>query len=237
MRDPLIQLIRDDYEQKGTAWTPDLEALIKGVVERFFNALESEGQGLKPILSHLFLPSLAADLVFEPAIYGNHASRRRWPQGRIESSELEVFGAPQHEFTRRLARRQRRARYASMEIEPMNRQTRRAAKATARQTSKSKYHEIVAVHEAGHAVAKVMAAPDFGYEVHEAVSYIDVGSQGPGNLAPDGKMILRSQGVTYGPVFSKEISLAAAEFLDGCFADRASPAIEGNDRCEFFGEF
>jgi hypothetical protein len=47
-------------------------------------------------------------------------------------------------------------------------------------------------------------------------------------------MTLRSQGVTYGPVFSKEISLAAAEFLDGFFADRASPTIEGNDRREFF---
>jgi phage-related protein len=41
----------------------------------------------------------------------------------------------------------------------MNRQTRRAAKAMARHTVKSKDHQIVAVHEAGHAVAKVMAAP------------------------------------------------------------------------------
>jgi hypothetical protein len=48
MTDPLGRLIRNDYEQKGTAWTPDLEALITGVVERFFNALESEGQSLKP---------------------------------------------------------------------------------------------------------------------------------------------------------------------------------------------
>jgi hypothetical protein len=29
MRDPLVQLIRNDYEQKGTAWTPDLERWIK----------------------------------------------------------------------------------------------------------------------------------------------------------------------------------------------------------------
>ena len=48
MRDPLGQIIRDDHEQKGTAWTPEWEALIKGLVERFFNALESEGQSLKP---------------------------------------------------------------------------------------------------------------------------------------------------------------------------------------------
>jgi hypothetical protein len=116
----------------------------------------------------------------------------------------------------------------------MNRHARRAAKAMTRYTVKSKDHQIVAVHEAGHAVAKVLAARDFGYEVHEAVAYIDVGSQGPGDLTPDGKMILRSQGVTYGPIFSKEISLAAAEFQDGFFADRASPTIEGNDRRELF---
>jgi hypothetical protein len=60
---------------------------------------------------------------------------------------------------------------------PTNRQTRRAAKAIARHTPKSKYHQIVAVQEVGYAVAKVTAAPDFGYEVHEVVAYIDVGSR------------------------------------------------------------
>jgi hypothetical protein len=116
----------------------------------------------------------------------------------------------------------------------MNRHARRAAKAMARHTVKPKDHQIVAVHEAGHAVAKVMAARDFGYEVHEAVAYIDVGSQGPSDLTPDGKVILRSQGVIYGPIFSKEISLAAAEFQDGFLADRASLTIQGNDRSELF---
>jgi hypothetical protein len=104
----------------------------------------------------------------------------------------------------------------------------------ARHTPKRKYHQIVAVHEAGHAVAKVMAAPDFGYEVHEAVAYIDVGSQGPGTLSLDGKMILRSQGVTYGPLFSKEISLAAEEFKAAFLGDRTSVTVQGNDSREFF---
>jgi hypothetical protein len=117
---------------------------------------------------------------------------------------------------------------------PMNRQTRRAAKAMARHTPKPKYHQIVAVHEAGHAVAKVMTAPDFGYEVHEAVAYIDVGSREPCGLTPDGKMILRSQAVTYGPTFSKEISLAAAEFKAAFFADRTSLTVQGNDSRELF---
>jgi phage-related protein len=44
----------------------------------------------------------------------------------------------------------------------MNRQTRRAGKAMARHTKKFKDHQIVAVHEAGHVVAKVLAARDFG---------------------------------------------------------------------------
>jgi len=116
----------------------------------------------------------------------------------------------------------------------MNRHARRAAKAMARRTLKSKDRQIVAVHEAGHAVAKVLAARDFGYEVHEAVAHIDVGSKGSGDLSSGGKMILGSQGVTYGPVFSKEISVAAAKFKDGFFADRASLTIKGNDRRELF---
>jgi hypothetical protein len=116
----------------------------------------------------------------------------------------------------------------------MNRRTRRAAKAMARHALKSKDHQIVAVHEAGHAVAKVLAARDFGYEGHEAVAYIDVGSPGPSALTTDGKVILHSQGATYGPIFSKEISLAAAEFQDSFFADGTSLPIEGNHRREFF---
>jgi hypothetical protein len=115
----------------------------------------------------------------------------------------------------------------------MNRHARRAAKTMARHTLKPKDHQIVAVHEAGHAVAKALAAPDFGYEVDEAVAYIDVGSQGPSWLASDGKMILRSQGVTYGPTFSKEISLAAEEFKAAFLADRASLTVQGNDSREF----
>jgi hypothetical protein len=109
----------------------------------------------------------------------------------------------------------------------MNRHIRRAAKAMAR-------HQIVAVHEAGHAVAKALAAADFGYEVHEAVAYIDVGSQGPSWLASDGQMILHSQGVTCGPTFSKEIWLAAAEFKAAFLADRAPLTVQGNDSREFF---
>jgi hypothetical protein len=116
----------------------------------------------------------------------------------------------------------------------MNRHARRATKAMARHTLKPTDHQIVAVHEAGHVVAKVMAAPDFGYEADEAVAHIVIGSQGPGRLSPDGKMILRSQAVTYGPIFSKEISLAAAEFKAAFLGDRASRTVQGNESREFF---
>jgi hypothetical protein len=47
MEDPLVQLIRSEYEQRGTAWTPDLEIWIKGIVERFLGAVESEELSLK----------------------------------------------------------------------------------------------------------------------------------------------------------------------------------------------
>ena len=107
----------------------------------------------------------------------------------------------------------------------------------ARHTLKPKDHQIVAIHEAGHAIAKVMTAPDFGYKVNQAVTYIDIGSQGPGRVSPDGKMILRSQAVTYGPMFSKEISLAAAEFKAAFLGDRASLTVQGDESREFFCGF
>jgi hypothetical protein len=108
----------------------------------------------------------------------------------------------------------------------MNRQTGRAAKAMARHTSKSKYNEIVAVHEAGHAVAKVMAARDFGYDVHEAVTYIDVGSQEPG-LTPDGEMIVGSHGITL------RANLFQGDYARGCWVSRwvlCRPRIPYNEK-------
>jgi hypothetical protein len=40
MRDPLLQLIRDGYEGKSIQLTPQREALVKGLVERFSAALD-----------------------------------------------------------------------------------------------------------------------------------------------------------------------------------------------------
>jgi len=44
MMDALLQLIRDDYEQRSIEWTPKLEAFTRGIVERFFDSLAAEGQ-------------------------------------------------------------------------------------------------------------------------------------------------------------------------------------------------
>lgn len=43
MKDPLLQVIRDDWEQKGVAWTPELERFIKNMAERFFNGPKFKG--------------------------------------------------------------------------------------------------------------------------------------------------------------------------------------------------
>jgi hypothetical protein len=91
----------------------------------------------------------------------------------------------------------------------MNRQARRAAKAMARHTLKPKDHQIVAVHEAGHAIAKVMTAAELGYAAKEIIAHIDIGIDQRATPSADGKIMLRSQGVTVGPEFSKEISAAA----------------------------
>ena len=40
MKDPLLQLIRQDYEKKGRPWTPALKEWITGIVERFFDSLD-----------------------------------------------------------------------------------------------------------------------------------------------------------------------------------------------------
>jgi hypothetical protein len=42
MADPLLQVIRDDYEKKSIQWTPELEAQLRKIIERFFAAIEQK---------------------------------------------------------------------------------------------------------------------------------------------------------------------------------------------------
>jgi hypothetical protein len=94
----------------------------------------------------------------------------------------------------------------------MNRHERRKAKALSRR-DQNHGPTVVAVHEAGHAVAKVLAIGELGYSIDEAITYIDMGSNEALVPSVDGKMMLHSQGVTYGPVFSKDIATASRELI------------------------
>jgi hypothetical protein len=85
----------------------------------------------------------------------------------------------------------------------MNRQQRRAAKAKG---SVGKLERVVAVHEAGHAVARVLVAADFGLPPEAMVAYIDVGTaQKIGNSHFDKSVTLVAQATTYGPTLSAEL--------------------------------
>jgi hypothetical protein len=86
----------------------------------------------------------------------------------------------------------------------MNRQQRRAKKALGRsQPVKAPVLPLLrnlAVHEAGHCVARVLTAASLGWDASEAIQYIDVGSAA---LATGASQGVRSQVVSWGPFLSK----------------------------------
>jgi hypothetical protein len=113
----------------------------------------------------------------------------------------------------------------------MNRKSRRAARATARHAAKNSDSQIVVVHEAGHAVAKVLAAGELGYSIHEAIRHIEIGTDESWNQSVDGNMIMRSQGVTYGRIFSRDINQASLEFRQSFMRDPGT--LEGHEQLEY----
>jgi hypothetical protein len=117
----------------------------------------------------------------------------------------------------------------------MNRHVRRAAKAKGRRSLSSKHHRVAAIHEAGHAVAKVLAAAEMGYEVNDAISYIEMGVEAQGHMSADGKMLMFSEAVTFGPTLTKEIALAAAEFTTA-YRARAGDRVRGSQNREFLAQ-
>jgi hypothetical protein len=69
--------------------------------------------------------------------------------------------------------------------------------------------EIVAIHEAGHAVARFMTAPLMGYEPSDALVRVEMFRPYAVNfIGTDGRPRYEG-GKTYGPWFSKEIEAAA----------------------------
>jgi hypothetical protein len=95
----------------------------------------------------------------------------------------------------------------------MNRQQRRAAKAKG---TVGKLDRVVAVHEAGHAVARVLVAADFGRSAEEMVAYIDVGTaQKIGKSHFDKSVTLVAQATTYGPTLSVELQSVFDRMVKG----------------------
>jgi hypothetical protein len=85
----------------------------------------------------------------------------------------------------------------------MNRHQRRAAKARG---IDKKLNPVIAIHEAGHAVARVLSAEDFGLPVERMISRIEVGTaENLGKSHFDKSATLISQAVTYGPTLSAEL--------------------------------
>jgi hypothetical protein len=79
----------------------------------------------------------------------------------------------------------------------------------------AKIERVVAIHEAGHAVARYLTAEDLGHATDPAISYIDVAPATPVGQSIDGTMNLKLQAITYGPMLSKDIQeVAARDFAD-----------------------
>jgi hypothetical protein len=86
----------------------------------------------------------------------------------------------------------------------MNRNARRAAQAQARTRTVDR---VTAVHEAGHAVARLLTAEDMGLPFDRAVHSIEIGT-GPSWRSSDGRIVLNSQAICYGPAVSRELQVA-----------------------------
>ena len=86
----------------------------------------------------------------------------------------------------------------------MNRQQRRAAKAKAKNAT---VDPVVAVHEAGHALARYLTAEMMGLSKEESIHSIvvHVPREMPKGKSVDGTMMTSEQATTFGPMFSNEI--------------------------------
>ena len=98
----------------------------------------------------------------------------------------------------------------------MKRHERRAAKAKAKGQS---IDRAVAVHEAGHAVGRFLTGARLGHGPETAISYIDVHAVpvAEGSQSFDGRMDLRTQATTFGPMLSKALEefIRIDAFSDG----------------------
>ena len=109
----------------------------------------------------------------------------------------------------------------------MNRRERRAAKVTARSEN---IDRVIAVHEAGHAVARFLTAGDLGFSADDAISYIEIAPDSAVTKSIDKRMYFRMQATTFGPMLSREIQEAFKEEctrLGGLSGRAAFEALSG----------
>jgi hypothetical protein len=118
----------------------------------------------------------------------------------------------------------------TQKIDVMNRRKRPATKDPGRRARKNASLQIVAVHEAGHAVAKVLSFEELGYSISRSIDYIDIGA-GRMIRSADGTMVLCSQGITFGPMFSKDIASASQEFREAYPSERQE--LTGHEAYDF----
>jgi hypothetical protein len=92
-------------------------------------------------------------------------------------------------------------------LRSMDRDEKCKAKAHAR---KATLDPVIAVHEAGHAIARFLAIGGLGgYSEDAAIAYIEVHTdlaRAPGRDSFEKKATLHSQAITYGPRFPKQVS-------------------------------
>ena len=94
----------------------------------------------------------------------------------------------------------------------MNKQQRRAAKAMEkrdRATARVPKANLVAVHEAGHAIARYLTAGEMGYSTEESITSIEIASPGAKRYAgssANGGTQLFIQATTFGPMLTNEMS-------------------------------
>jgi hypothetical protein len=116
----------------------------------------------------------------------------------------------------------------------MNRHDRRAAKARY-----AKSFPVTATHEAGHAVARVLTASDFGITEADAVDRIEVGlSSNTYGVSRNGPALLFSQATTYGPILSATLERFFHEVNKGLPGDqiRQNHFIKAFQAAESAGE-
>jgi hypothetical protein len=102
----------------------------------------------------------------------------------------------------------------------MNRNARRAEKATARKAFSPSDIPVAAIHEAGHAVAKVLAIEELGWDLRDAIADIEI--------------YCDQSGVTHGHMFSRAIEEGSQEFKSAYLAEFGTPS--GADIRSFLAE-